>query len=57
MSSGYFDLVKDLGYYLIGGDVVCFGFICEADAVTQNIVAYGADIFGDYVAALMQECI
>jgi len=52
---GHLNLVEDVGDYHVGSEVVGFGLVGQADAVTQYVVAYRDDVFGDYIAALVQE--
>jgi hypothetical protein len=47
----HFDCVEDFVDDFFGSQVVCFGFVREADAVTEDVVTYGANVFWDYVAA------
>ena len=55
MGLGNLNLVEDFGDDFVGADVVRFGFVCHADAVAQDVVADGDDVFGDDVTALTQE--
>ena len=54
---GHLYLVENIGDNLVGADVVSLGFVCDADTVAENIVAYRNYVFGHYKAALVQECI
>ena len=53
--SGDLNFVEDIGDDHVGGEVVCFGFVGEADAVTKHVVAYRNDIFGNNVSSLVEE--
>ena len=54
-SSGNLNFVKDFGDDFVSGDVVCFGFVCQADAVSENVVRHCDDILGYHISALMDE--
>ena len=57
MSSGHLNLVEYIGDDFVGGDVVGLGLVGDADAVTEHVVAYGADILGYHVSATAQESV
>ncbi len=47
--------IQDLVNNLLAGNIFGFGFISKADAVPHYVVAYRADIFGNYITAALDE--
>lgn len=55
--SRYLYFVEDFGDYHVGGEVVGFCLVAQADAVTEHVVAHRYYVFGYYISALVQESI
>lgn len=53
--SRHLHFVENLRDDFVGGDVVSFCLICQADAVAHHIVADGTHIFRNHISALAQE--
>ena len=48
-------LIEDFADDFLGGHVVGLGLVGQADAVTEHVVADGADVFRNHVAAALDE--
>ena len=55
--SGYFNLVDNLADDFLGGDVVGFRLVGQADTMAQHIMSHGTDIFGYHISATLDECV